>query len=93
MDDSTKNFAAAHIEIDSTLAKMARPNRSAKKWASRKTSEANGSLLNAIHQEIYDAKPAWEKEAIQKDLDELAGKTEDVSPYVPPPLPVAQEAL
>jgi len=53
---------------------------------------AGMSFLDRIHQEIDDAQPQWVKDAKQKELDELAGKTdEDVTPYVPPPL--APESL
>lgn len=48
---------------------------------------AGMSFLERIHAEIDDAQPQWVKDAKQKELDELAGKTdEDVTPYVPPPL-------
>ncbi len=51
---------------------------------------AGMSFLDRIHKEIDDAQPQWVKEARQKELDELAGKVEDDSPYTPPPLTAEQ---
>lgn len=48
---------------------------------------AGMKFLEGIHQEIFDAMPQWKKDLAQKELDELAGKVDDDSPYVPPALP------
>lgn len=80
----------ADIEVVNQAESRIRMNKSARKWRGRKVFDAGMAFLGRIHQEIDDKQPQWVKDQRQKELDELAGKVEDDSPYVPPPLPADQ---
>ena len=43
-----------------------------RKHVANKLYEAKVSFLDRIHQEIFEAKPEWQKQAIKRDLDALA---------------------
>jgi hypothetical protein len=60
-----------------------RVNRRMRKHVSEKKYEAKISFLDRIHQEIHDAKPEWQKLAIQKDLEALTNG-EDEEGNLPP---------
>src|SRR3972149_9989439 len=72
--------------IQETTLPPIRMTRSARKGAGSKRHQAGTDFLSRIHDEIFAAKPQWEKDLAQKELDELAGKDEDMTPFVPPPL-------
>lgn len=72
-------------EVISSM-KGARPmrvNRRMRKHVAEKHYQAKVSFLDRIHQEIYEAKPEWQKLAIQRDLEALA-KGEDEEGNLPP---------
>ena len=76
------------LESPEVIASMkgARPirvNRRMKKHVSDKKYAASVSFLERIHQEIHDAKPEWQKQAIQRDLEALA-RGEDEDGNLPP---------
>ena len=43
-----------------------------RKFVGRKANEAGASFLERIHNEIFDARPQWERDAILKDLEALS---------------------
>ena len=65
------------LQLPETLKKMEnvrfiKVNARMKKFVAEKKYKASTDFLNNIHQEIYDAKPQWEKDQITKELKSLA---------------------
>lgn len=60
-----------------------RVNRRMRKHVNDQHYQAKVDFLGRIHQEIHDAKPEWQKLAIQRDLEALANG-EDEEGNLPP---------
>ena len=59
-------------------ARPMRVNTRMKQHVNEKLYQAKTSFLDRIHQEIFEAKPQWEKDAVKADLERLArGEDED----------------
>lgn len=72
-----------HFGVNGRLSDPETPGQ----WIGETIHNAGMTFLESIHQEIDDKQPQWVKDQKQKELDELAGKTDfDDSPYVPPAL-------
>jgi hypothetical protein len=87
-DDQLADQTFLGLQPPEVIASMkgARPmrvNRRMRKHVSEKKYEAKVSFLDRIHQEIYEAKPEWQKQAIQRELESLA-KGEDEEGNLPP---------
>lgn len=52
-------------------------NARMRQHVSEKREQALSSALDDIHREIYDAKPEWQKLAIQRDLEAIARGEEE----------------
>lgn len=86
----TKNPTLVHQRLAlSTDGRLVEPEV-VEQFIGEKIHKAGMSFLERIHAEIDDKQPQWVKEQRQNELDELAGKVEDDSPYVPPPLTVGE---
>lgn len=88
-DFQTKNPTLAHQRRALGNGRLAEPE-AVDRFVGETIQNAGMTFLERIHKEIDDAQPQWVKDQRQKELDELAGKVEDDSPYVPPPLPADQ---